>query len=111
MTDEQLISILTSLGYPTDATTVAQLRVMMEAFAIFVERNGRYRDEWRRTGWRGAMFEMRKKISRVWQVFWAGKATKAPDLLYDDALDAINFTCFFIRLHREAGPDWGEWTT
>ncbi len=103
--------ILGRLGYKPTPTSVEQLAVLMEAFAIFQERNGRYRDEWRRTGWRGALFETRKKVSRVWQCFWTGASTKDPAMLYDDVFDAINFMIFFVRLHRDGGDaDWGEWT-
>lgn len=112
--DRRLIDAMLAMGFFEDETMlketdVQQFAVFMEAYMIFRERNGRYNDEWRVTGWKGALFELRKKVSRVWRVFWKGTATKPDHLLYDDALDAINFIVFFIRLHRENGLPWGEW--
>jgi hypothetical protein len=111
----RVMAAMDVLGYTSESNeennrNFQHLMVLLEVFELYLERNGRYNDEWRVTGWRGALFELRKKVSRVWRVFWKGTGSKPEHILYDDALDAINFIVFFIRLHREAGPEWGEWT-
>jgi hypothetical protein len=107
--EQQAEAVLQTLRIEKTETNIEQMKVMLEAFGIFMVRNSRYVDEWKRTGWRGMLFEARKKISRVWQVFWNGRQEKVGDSQYDDVFDAINYMVFFIRQHREKGRPWGEW--
>jgi hypothetical protein len=106
-TDEDLRVGLASLGYPEDDAHVEQFRVLMEAFDVFMERNARYRDVWKGSGYRGSLFDLRKKITRMWSVFWQGHPDeKAKEC--DDALDVINYAAFFVRNVRD-GNEYGNW--
>ena len=75
----------------------------MPAIGIMVER-GQLRGElWRQSGWRGALYEARKKLERLWRSWWTGDRTDQ-----DSALDLLNFTGFFIRASMEQRePEWG----
>ncbi len=96
--------ILGLMGFdPEDTTIVQQACVLFEALRIFQERNARYQDAWKRTGWRGNLVDLRKKIERLWAEFWYGNQENP-----DDAFDIINFTAFFIRNHIE-GNEEGTW--
>ena len=108
MTEQALIQILASLAIPDTLTNRNQLHVLIGAFEKFVERNARYQDVWRESGWKGSLFDMRKKLTRIWRVFWRGEPTAQIDLECDDAYDLINFTVFFIRNVKDDNQ-WGQW--
>lgn len=71
-----------------------QARVFAKAFMIFCERSARHGDTWKDSGWRGALFDSRKKMDRLWQEFMVNDEPP-PDL--DSALDLLNFVAFFVR--------------
>jgi hypothetical protein len=110
---QRIEKFLYMLGYtepntPVDESQVEQLAVLLEAFAVFVERNKRYRDVWKKSGWKGSLFDIRKKVTRMWSVFWHGHPDeKAKEC--DDAIDSINFAAFFVRNVRDNNElgDWG----
>lgn len=100
-----------------DRSNLEQLNVMLEALKIYEERNQKYKDNWRRQGWRSCLFDLRRKVERVWDTFWnhpdspceEGWPTdrEPPDL--DDALDTINFAALATRAVREGNRD-GSWS-
>jgi hypothetical protein len=81
-----------------------QFSIFMIALEIHSERNARYRDVWRVTGWRGALYDLYKKATRLFRQYWRGTATPGADV--DDAYDLINFAAFFLR-GRDEENEWG----
>lgn len=94
----------------------------MEALAIYRERNAKYGDAWRRSGWRGTLTDLRRKIERAWSFLWHAEPVKMvtidsepgdphpqdPD--FDDVFDIINYAAFTIRAGREGNRDgYGGW--
>lgn len=71
-----------------------QAEVFAEAYMIFLDRSQRHADTWKDSGWRGALFDIRKKIDRLWNEHIVSGDAPADN---DSALDAINFLAFFIR--------------
>jgi len=74
------------------------------ALKIMIERG--YNPEgatWKKGGWRGLLYEIRKKLERMWDRSWL-------DDVYDrdSSVDMINFAGFYHRW-RNRGPAWGEW--
>lgn len=95
--------------------TKKQEEVLMRALKIYEERNEKYKDNWRRFGWRGCIFRMRERVERAWDALWdheipdATDATINPaDASIDDLLDLINFAAFTIRAIEEGNRD-GSW--
>lgn len=108
MTGADLDVILDQLRVEKTTTNVHQLNVLLGAFEKFVQRNERYKDVWRESGWKGSLFDMRKKLTRIWRVFWRSEPEQQIDLECDDAYDLINFTAFFIRNVKDDNQ-WGQW--
>lgn len=104
---ERCVAALQALDIPVTESAAEQMRIMAQALLVFHERNQRYRDLWKGDGYRGSLFQMKGKLLRMWSIFWTGH----PDpesLKCDDAVDLINYTCFFIR-NVEAGNEHGQW--
>lgn len=104
-----------------------QFKVLMEALEVYVERNEKYKDNWRAMGWRGMLIRLRERSERLWDDLWnapyelndlepgtaasGGMATiKTTKVEYntDDAIDAINFAALLVRAVREGNRD-GTW--
>jgi hypothetical protein len=101
--------------------------VLMEALAIYRERNAKYGDAWRRSGWRGTLTDLRRKIERAWSFLWNAEPgervevtafqDKDPSYVagegmpdFDDVFDIINYAAFTIRAGREGNRDgYGGW--
>lgn len=109
---------------PLDRMEIEQAMVFIEALKIYADRNVKYRDNWRRMGWRGLLIRIRERSDRLWDTFWSGVAWKPDGVMdepgdrmidADDALDLINFAAFFVRQTRDIGDrGWmnardGEW--
>ena len=103
--DLQLASQLQSLD--------RQKEVFAEAMRIYAMRNTRYKDNWRRFGWRGCLFRVRERAERAWDdLFWAELPetdySKFSEAHVDDLLDLINLAAFAVRAIREGNRD-GNW--
>jgi len=83
-----------------------QAEVFVEAFRIFVERSERHGDSWKQSGWRGALFDSRKKMDRLWQEFMVNDE---PPRDLDSALDLLNFVAFFVRGRTHGVEGTWEW--
>lgn len=87
--------------------------VLDEALAIYKERNARYGDAWRRSGWRGTLTDLRRKIERAWSFLWHADPEQVDgpdDIDVDDLMDIINYAVFSIRAIREGNRDGhGGW--
>jgi hypothetical protein len=75
---------------------------MLEALAIFAERNARYNDGWRKYGAYGGAFFVKDRAERIWE------SMKSGNFNIEDALDLINLSAFTIRSERE-GNHGGEY--
>lgn len=82
----------------TNGPTAHQLHVMLQALAIYDERNKDYNDNWVRMGWRGLLIRIRERADRLWDKWWDREQAETRD--EDDALDLINFAAFFVRAQR-----------
>ncbi len=97
--------VLELLGYdPYNQALLEQMDVFLGAFRIFANRSARHTETWKDSGWRGALFDIRKKVDRLWNEFMV---QPYPPEDFDSAYDAINFLGFFIRA-REYGIQ-GVW--
>ena len=101
--------LMVLLGIEPTESNADQFGVFLEALKIHEERNKRYRDVWRESGWKGALFDIKKKASRLWRQYMGEEETEGADL--DDAYDLMNFAAFFVRGYQQ-NPDhpWGIWS-
>jgi hypothetical protein len=104
MTFPEALAVLEVLGYERTQANADQLMAIFSAFETYAQRNARHTDTWKDSGWRGALFDIRKKIDRLWNEYMISD-TPPNDL--DSAIDAINYLAFFIRA-RETGVE-GNW--
>lgn len=89
-----------------DESNLAHFSVLLDAMKIHHERNLRYKDQWKESGWMGALYDMRKKAARLFRQYFGEQPTEGAN--EDDAWDLINFAAFFIR-GRSAKNKWGTW--
>lgn len=97
-----------TINVPEDEAdaVLAQAQVLMDALVVYRDRNRKYRDNWKRMGWRGVLIRIRERSERLWDQLWANP-TDSPDL--DDALDLINFAAFLVRAAKGEATHGGEW--
>jgi hypothetical protein len=78
----------------------------MPSIRIMVDRHSLRGSMWMESGWRGALYEARKKLGRLWLSWWNGDKTDT-----DSAADLLNFVGFFIRavMYKPVEEEWGEW--
>jgi hypothetical protein len=100
---------------PEDSGIADQFDTLLEALEIYSDRNGRYKDNWRRFGWRGCIFRIRERAERAWDDLFYAEVPEHiedhkrwADAKVDDLVDLINFSCFAIRAIREGNRD-GTW--
>lgn len=119
---EKLAELENEIG---DQAVREQFGILSEALIIYAQRNVKYKDNWRRFGWRGCLFRVRERAERAWDNLWdavtpqvaAGEgrslSAEAEEFVatadYDDLLDMINFACFTIRAVRENNRDGSWW--
>lgn len=103
------------LGFDPSPAEVDHIRVLIEAARIHHSRSEQYGDNWRESGWRGALFKLRLRCSRAWDYLWPAwsKDQSEVSMPYqphnvDDLLDCINFAVQAIILVREGDRD-GAW--
>lgn len=99
-------------------STKVQAEIMAEALRVYERRNEKYKDNWRRFGWRGCLFRIRERAERAWDDLWdqepmATQANPEPTRNVpndaDDLIDLINFAVFAIRAIREGNRDGSWW--
>lgn len=123
--DEGGVSIAeVGFSHTKDAAVKEQFDVLMQALLIYQERNGKYKDNWRRFGWRGCLFRVRERAERLWDNLWDATPLSVDAMVEppdphgphrlaggadsDDALDCINLLGFLVRAIRSRNRD-GEW--
>lgn len=84
-----------------------QLLVLLEALAIYADRNVTRKDNWRKQGWRGPLYDLRDKVERAWDLLW-DYDTPGPEPDLDDVLDSINYAAILVRAVRSGDRD-GTW--
>jgi hypothetical protein len=96
-----------TIRYETDAERDHAL-VLCEALEIYGERNATRKDNWRKQGWRGPLYDLRDKVERVWDTFWNAEPETADGADMDDVLDSINYAAILVRAVRLGDRD-GSW--
>lgn len=91
-----------------------QASVLVEALKVYSDRAAKYGSNWRRKGWRGALFGARLAIERAWDMLWSAAPGRTisrghPPHDVDDLIDAINYAAMAVRL-VEVGARDGEWS-
>lgn len=92
-----------------------QFRIFMEALKVYDQRNMKYKDNWKRMGWRGVLIRIRERAERLWDDLWDApgfpddetEGVEPNDV--DDALDLINFAAFLVRGVRAGNRDGAWW--
>jgi hypothetical protein len=93
-----------------DDAVAEQARVLLEALAIYEQRNRKYNDNWKRMGVRGMLIRVRERAERLWDEFWVADGG-ADESEVDDAVDLINFAAFLVRALRGETTHGGSWWT
>lgn len=104
--DKMARDFVGQMGYDETGTNIEQMKVYIDAFEIFVERNERYEDLWKQYGWMDTLTHVRSKALRLVRKFWREDPEQEDETLLDDALDLVNYATFFIRNFR-SGNKWG----
>lgn len=104
-----------------------QLRgILDEAAVIYEQRDQQYGDQWKKYGYRGTLYNARRKIERAWETLWnaapvgqievttfeEAERHYAPDDMpdVDDLLDTINYCAMTIMEVRAGNRDGtGGW--
>lgn len=108
-----------------DRAYTEQALVLSKALYVYEQRNQKYKDNWRRFGWRGCIFRLRERVERLWDHLWDAPPGEPIDVTefsgeekhlrttadqdIDDALDLINFAAFTVRAVREGNRDGSWW--
>lgn len=85
------------------------LRVLLEAFDIYLDRNAKHGSLWKKFGWMDSIVSVRGKAARTVQQWWGDlgstrRGGMSADL--DDPIDLINF-CVFLINNVRAENKWG----
>jgi hypothetical protein len=114
--DEEGLCFIVRYERPDEADHVL---VLLEAAEIFSDRNAKYKDNWRRQGWRGPLYDLRRKVERVWDHLWDAEPTPLREGIdpvslathdVDDALDIVNYAAILVRAVREGDRDGAWWS-
>ena len=96
---------LRACGLEPSDDAVAQLtEVFLPAVALMCGRAPLRGQIWTQSGWRGALYEARKKMHRLWYSWWEGDGSDD-----DSALDLLNYLGFSIRARNAGISAWGEY--
>lgn len=97
-------------------TTVAIRTILNEAADIYDKRQPAYGDQWRKYGWRGALYSARRKVERAWAQMWdatPGHPVEADDEEVsgvDDLLDSMVYLAMCVHEARKGNRDGeGQW--
>jgi hypothetical protein len=88
---------------PTPEAVAQLVEAFLPCLAIICERgydpNGA---NWRSMGWRGLIFEAKKRLNRLFFNSWKNR-TYDPN----NAIDLMNYVAYYYRLRNEGSP-WGD---
>ena len=84
-------------------SNLEQLGIFLSALEIMDEREKRYKELWKKDGWKGNLFHVKSKFMRMWQQFWIdeGRSEVEGKSELDDAYDLLNYVAFFLRNYNE----------
>ena len=101
--------VLEELAVDPSSENVEMMKVYLQAFEIFLERNRRHRAQWRVGGLPGLLVDLRKKVERTWNEFML---SSTPPTDVDSFIDLINYSAFSVQTIREEsrGQQVGTWT-
>ena len=102
------VEVMIDKDAPGAEAVYTQLTIFIRALEVYAERNERYKDNWRRMGWRGMLVRIRERAERLWDNLWDVPGP-IPKRELDDALDMINFAAFLIRAAAGETTRGGEW--
>jgi hypothetical protein len=86
--------------------------ILAEAMQIMTQRDESYGDQWKRYGWRGALFNLRRKAERAWHTMFNEDPEHTIVLAHkcDDLLDVINYAAMAMQMaeesNRDGVPEW-----
>lgn len=106
-----------------EASVQEMKQIFDEALEIYAERQRSYGNQWKKYGWRGALYSCRRKVERAWAQLWdqdpASAAERADSDVpgsspgasgADDLLDTINYAAMTIVCVRQGNRDGeGKW--
>lgn len=98
--------ILELLGVAYTEDNYAVMSMFVRAYQIYIERQAKYHDAWKRYGALNNLIRSASKLQRVQEVYWYPDEVPLDDmdLDLDDAFDALNYLAFFITQAER-----GEW--
>jgi hypothetical protein len=103
---EAFIANFFDMEAPIDRDIIDQLMYgFMPSIQVMVSRFNKRGGGWRQSGWKGALFETRKKLERLWLSCWVNGDCDDKD----SAVDMLNFAGFFIRGKLYGLEPWGEY--
>jgi hypothetical protein len=87
-------------------------QILHKAMALMVERDEHYSDQWKKYGWRGAIFNLRRKAERAWSILFNKPELEVMATDEDDLLDIVNYAAMCIAMMREQNrdgvPEWWD---
>lgn len=94
------------------------ITTLIAAARIYGERNAKYKDNWKKQGWRGGLFKLRLGVERAWDGLWdhpvkprePWEQMKEREGYIDDLYDAINQAAMTIRAVKDNNRDGNWWT-
>jgi len=89
---------------PSDDAVAQLVDAFLPAVALMCGRSSLRGEIWRQSGWRGALYEARKKMHRLWFSWWEGDGSDD-----DSALDLLNYVAFSMRARTYGIQPWGEY--
>lgn len=109
-------TVFQEAGAVLEGSPRAVAQVLEEALDIYLKRHPHYGDQWKKYGWRGAIYNARRKVERMWAQLWnaepsdaVAEATKQVSGV-DDGLDTIVYLAMAIVAVREGNRDgMGAW--
>lgn len=97
--------LLYQFGIEPTESVVEQFMVFMEALKVMADRNEKYKDLWKQYGANDNLMHMRSKLDRTMREFdddaLSGENFDPENFDFDDPIDLLNYTVFFIRNVRD----------
>lgn len=89
-------SLCEQMGWE-DESTYEHAYALVLATAMFHDRNQEVHDAWKSVGFLGNLLTLYGKIIRLMNGLWWTKSEGRSEKPVDNAIDAINYTVFFLR--------------
>jgi hypothetical protein len=96
--------VLDTLQVDPTSDNKEQMSILIEAFAIYLEREATRGGVWKNSGAKGMAFQLMSKAERSFHL----TMTEQSQAVQDEALDCINYAAFLLRQLR-ADDYNGRW--